>query len=424
MATSELRRQAERWSLLGVLLLAADGSTPLFAQGAQRYIVTFRTATTPAARSNALGRAGARLEIDYRHVATSAVTVPDGRALNALRNDSAVLSIVPDRPVSAYQGKGKPSGGSSSTQVVPAGVARVGVPTASSNGSGVGVAILDTGIDLTHADLSGTVDAFTAFGNSCQDDNGHGTHVAGIAAARDNNSDVIGVAPNAQLYCVKVLDAAGSGSDATVMAGLDWVLDSPAGQIRVVNLSLGRAGTVDDNPALHALVSAIVNAGITIVVAAGNDASMDVSQQIPAAYEEVISVASTTAVAGSNQCRLLSAPIAADTASFFSTDGVGVSISAPGEDAEDVNRSCFIKSLGILSTRLGGGTTRMAGTSMAAPHVSGIAARHYQRDPAYRPADIRQFIESDAARVGTAPLNSPASGYTPDGEREGIARAR
>jgi subtilisin family serine protease len=366
------------------------------------------------------------LDRDYRNVAASAVSVPDARTLDALQNDPAVVSIVPDRRVSAYQ-KGKPqgSGGGSSIQIVPAGVARVGVPTASSNGSGVGVAILDTGLDLAHADLAGAVDAFSAFGGSCQDENGHGTHVAGIAAARDNTEGVIGVAPGAQLHCVKVLDASGSGSDATVMAGLDWVLDNAAGDgIKVVNMSLGRPGTVGDNPALHALVSAIVDAGITIVVAAGNDPSTEVSGQIPAGYAEVISVASTTARAGTNQCRLLSSPIAADTASYFSTDGAGVTVSAPGEDAEDVSRGCLIKSVGILSTHLGGGTTRMSGTSMAAPHVAGIVARHYQANPSYRTADIRQFLQNDADRVGTAPLDSPSGAYTYDHEREGISRVR
>jgi hypothetical protein len=122
-------------------------------------------------------------------------------------------------------------------------------------------------------------------------------------------------------------------------------------------------------------------------------------------------------VAGTNQCRLLGSPIASDTASYFTSDGLGVVVSAPGEDREDVSRGCLIKSVGILSTRLGGGTTRMSGTSMAAPHVAGIAARHYQQDPGYTPADIRQFLEHDADNVGTAPLNSPTSSYSPDGER-------
>src|SRR4029079_6545784 len=139
--------------------------------------------------------------------------------------------------------KGKPGGGGGgAAQLIPAGVARGGVPPATSHGNGGGVAVLDTGVDLAHADLAGTVDAFNGFGGpSCQDDQGHGTHVAGIIAARDNSVDVVGVAPSTQIYCVKVLDSVGSGSDATVMAGLEWVLDhhmSSVPNIKVVNLSL------------------------------------------------------------------------------------------------------------------------------------------------------------------------------------------
>jgi subtilisin family serine protease len=325
-------RRAGSCLALCTLVLSVDGRTPALAQGAQRYVVTFDASISPAARALVVRRAGATLEINYRGVAAASVTVPNTNALAALERDPAVVSIVPDRLVSAYQGKGKPNGGGrgGSAQVVPAGVARVGVPTSSSNGGGVAVAILDTGVDLTHADLSGSVDAFSAFGGSCQDDNGHGTHVAGTVAARDNSVDVIGVAPNAQLYCVKVLDGQGSGSDSTVMAGLDWVLTNAAGsQIKVVNMSLGRPGSVDDNPALHALVSAVVEAGITIVVAAGNDASMEISEQIPAGYSEVIPVASTTASTGSNQCRFLGSAISADTASYFTTDGAGVAYPRP-----------------------------------------------------------------------------------------------
>jgi subtilisin len=221
-----------------------------------------------------------------------------------------------------------------------------------------------------------------------------------------------------------VLDSAGNGSDATVMAGLDWVLshhNSVEPNIKVVNMSLGRPGSVDDNPDLHTLITNLELAGLTVVVAAGNDPSLEVSQQIPAAYSEVIAVASTTAKAGSNQCRFLSSPIPADTASFFTTDGMGVTVSAPGEEKEDVNRGCFINSVGILSTRLGGGTTRMSGTSMASPHVAGIVARYYQAG--FTASDIRGFLPSDADRAGTAPLDSPTSGYTFDGEREGIGQA-
>jgi hypothetical protein len=133
------------------------------------------------------------------------------------------------------------------------------------------------------------------------------------------------------------------------MAGLDWIADHAAlvtPPIRVVNMSLGRQGTLDDNPALRASVQALTRAGITIIVAAGNDGSLDVSQQVPATYPEVIAVASTTATAGSSACGVHPIPVAANTASYFTTDGefdlatgIGVSASAPGEDHEDIART-------------------------------------------------------------------------------------
>jgi subtilisin len=415
---------------VALLVASHEQSTILSAEGGPtHYIVAFRAGTNAPGRARAVANAGGVVRFNYNGVNAAAVVVPNERALAALESDPSVLAIVPDRLVSAYpaaSAKSKPGGGGGSSQVVPAGVARVGVPTSSSNGDGVGVAIVDTGIDLTHADLGSPIDAFSAYGGSCADDEGHGTHVSGIVAARDNAIDVVGVAPHAQLYCVKVLDSTGSGTDASVMAGLDWVLANHAlvaPPIRVVNMSLGRPGAVDDNPSFHDLIRSLEAAGVAVVVAAGNDASVEISQQIPAAYAEVIAVASTTATAGSNQCRLLNSPIGADTASYFTTDGAGVAVSAPGEDAENVSRGCLISSTGILSTRLGGGTTRMSGTSMATPHVSGVLARHFQANSAFTVADIRQFLVLDAARAGTAPLDSPTSSYSFDGVREGIVQA-
>lgn len=404
-------------------------SGPLYAQGAPEYIVQFQPGLAPAARGAAAAAAGAVVDRLFAGVSAAAVRVPNDQALAALRQHPAVLSVVPNRLMRAYQSanaKGGKPGGSTGAQVTPAGVTRVGVPKAGSNGAGVGVAVLDTGVDLAHSDLAGTVDAFSAFGSSCQDDQGHGTHVAGIIGARDNALDVIGVAPGATIYCVKVLNGNGSGTDADVMAGLDWVLTNheaviPA--IHVINMSLGREGSRDDNPAMRDLVAALDAAGVLVVVAAGNDPSLDVNQQVPSAYATVAPVASTTALAGSNACRFLANPIGADTASYFTSDGTGVTVSAPGEERENVSRGCMIQSVGILSTRLGGGTTRMSGTSMAAPHVAGIAARHYQINPGFDPAEVRGFIAADAERQGTAPLDSPTGGYTFDGDREGVAQA-
>src|SRR5262245_20928860 len=222
----------------------------LSAQGPDEYVVQFQNGTPAAARRATAASAGASVRVVYNRVSAGSVRVPNDQALAALMRNPAVVAIVPNRPVFAYQtgthGNANKGGSALQGQAVPPGVARVGSPTSSSNGAGVGVAILDTGIDLAHADLDVATNRFTAFGTTCQDGHGHGTHVAGTVAARDNSIDVLGVAPAAKLYCVKVLDNTGSGSDETVMAGLDWVLSnhstvSPA--IKVINMSLGREGT-------------------------------------------------------------------------------------------------------------------------------------------------------------------------------------
>lgn len=362
--------------------------------------------------------------------------VPPAR-LAALLADPRVVLVVPDRAVSANARPG--GGGGTAAQVVPAGVQRIGAAPggATYTGAGVGVAVVDTGVDFNHADLKplGGV-SFSAFGGSALDNNGHGTHVAGTIAARNNSTDVVGVAPDATIYAVKVLDANGSGSDSGVTAGLDWVAANAAGvspRIRVVNMSLGRAGTLNDNPVMRAAIQSLTANGIAVIVAAGNDASLEVSQQVPSTYPEVIAVASTTALAGTSQYSGYPGGIGADTASYFTSDGafnsltgIGVSISGPGEDQENISRAGFIQSVGILSTKLGGGTTRMSGTSMASPHTAGVAALIWHKvislSSTVSSEDIRARIRGGAVNPD-APLNSPTTGYTFDGVREGVLSA-
>ena len=210
--------------------------------------------------------------------------------LNALRNDPWVVAIIPDRVLRGQPGrpgKGKRTGSVSSTEIVPESVGRVGAaPTANLGvtGSGSGVATIDSGIDLNYIALSVSSTCFDAFGGDCRDDSGYGTHVAGLIAAKNNGLEVVGVAPGATVYAVKVLDNESGGSDSDLLAGLDGVLANASHvspKIRVVNLSLGR---VDDNAALRASIDALIDAGIVVIVAAGNDPDKAVTAQVSASF--------------------------------------------------------------------------------------------------------------------------------------------
>ncbi len=215
-------------------------------------------------------------------------------------------------------------------------------------GAGVKVAVIDTGIDCTHPDLSPNCVWAANFvkGSKKTDEFGHGTHVAGIIAARDNGFGVIGVAPEATLYAVKVLDANGSGSWSAVASGIVWAVQNG---MHVINMSLG--GT-SSSQAVADAVTAAWNAGILIVSAAGNSGCCD-TVLYPAKYPE------TMAVAAVDQN---------DQRATFSSTGPELDVAAPG--------------VAILSTVPTGscklcdpsGYRTLSGTSMATPHVAGTGA--------------------------------------------------
>ena len=438
---------------------------------AGRYIVTFAPGTSRSARASAALMSGAAVRFNYEGVAASAVAVPNSQALEALRRNGAVLRVVPDFVLSAAiknsnsKGGGHGGGGSgtptpldlNSRQMVSYEVQRVGMPVTGSDGAGIGVAVLDSGIDFNHPDLAPSGQAFNAVspGASCQDDAGHGTHVAGLIAALNNETGIIGVAPAATLYCVKVLDSNLTGSDSGLMAGLDWVLQHHSlvnPPIRVVNLSLGRpldAGETIETSVLRPQIQALRNAGVVVVASAGNDPAVEIDSVVPAGFPEVMAVASTVATTGIRTCFLFGDPslgyVPADTASGFTTDGPGVAVSAPGEERSDIvnlgSSGCVGLQYGILSTTLGtGGVTRKLpngaearGTSFSAALVSGIVARVIQKQLVPASGDaveidgIRTWIQQNASRVGEAPLDHPWANvifpYTFDGVREGVAQA-
>ena len=236
-------------------------------------------------------------------------------------------------------------------EVTPWGVDRIDADLVWSNnkGNGVKIAIIDTGIDKDHPDLQANIKGGVNFVSKpswrpadpekWDDDNGHGTHCAGIVAAVDNDIGVIGVAPEAYLYGVKVLDRTGSGYESDVIAGIQWSSDNG---MQVISMSLCSSS---DSPPLEGACNAAAGAGIVVVAAAGNSGSGDDTVNYPGKYGSVIAVSATDDT---------------DAIASFSSRGAEVELAAPG--------------VSIYSTYKGGGYATMDGTSMACPHVAGTAA--------------------------------------------------
>ena len=230
-------------------------------------------------------------------------------------------------------------------------------------GVGVKVAVLDTGIDLDHPDLDihGGVN-YDPRAKSYDDNNGHGTHVAGTIAALDNTFGVVGVAPDADLYAVKVLDRKGNGYTSNVILGIQWAVRN---NMDVINMSLGSDYPNSD---LAAALNAAESAGLITVAAAGND-TYDVDY--PGAYP------STIAVGAINPDRTLAS---------FSSRGPQVDVVAPGVE--------------ITSTYRGGGYRDLQGTSMATPHVAGLAALFVQKYPNADLDDFRSALYASSTDLG------------------------
>jgi subtilisin family serine protease len=347
-----------------------------------QYIVVFKdTVADPAGKARGLAaQHGLTLLQTYSHALKGfAAVVPPAR-LARLQADPDVAYINQDQVVTI------------DTQTLPTGINRIDgelSSTVSGNGSGsvdVDVAVIDTGIDLDHPDLNVVGGKNCSTGRRYDDGNGHGTHVAGTIAAKDDNQGVVGVAPNARLWAVRVLNNAGSGSWSSVICGVDWVTAN-ASTIEVANMSLGGSGSepagsgCSTGDALHDAICRSVAAGVTYVVAAGNE-SDDAKNHVPAAYDEVITVSALADFNGqpgggaAPTCR----SDVDDTFADFSNYGADIDLIAPG--------------VCILSTWKGGGYTTISGTSMATPHVAGAAALYKASHPGASPAQVKSALQS------------------------------
>ncbi|MGN6132457.1 MAG: S8 family serine peptidase [Nocardioidaceae bacterium] len=245
-------------------------------------------------------------------------------------------------------------------------------------GRGTIVAVVETGVDATHPDLTGDVLAGTDYvapgGNGFADANGHGTHVAGIIAATANNHlGIAGLAQGVKILPVRALDGNGSGWDSDIAQGIVYATDHRAS---VVNLSLGG----DPSDVTASAVSYALAHNVVVVAAAGNDGPTDNTTSYPAAYPGVLAVAASDS---------------SDGIAYFSTRGSYVDVAAPGDD--------------IVST-VPGGYAAMSGTSMATPYAAAAAALLHAADPSLSPDRVDSALEATADDLG-APGRDDASGF-------------
>ncbi len=354
-----------------------------------RVIVVLRdSAGTPSEVADALGR---QLDFTpslvYSHALKGfAAEVPAGR-LDALRVDPRVAYVELDQLAYAYD------------QTVPTGVQRIFAPDNDPIGIDgprvdVDVAVIDTGIDLAHPDLNVFASTNCAtggpFNQTCgsggNDDNGHGSHVAGTIGALDNGFGVVGVAPGARLWAVKVLNSQGSGYISWIVAGIDYVTAN-AGSIEVANMSLGCECT---SAAMNTAIAKSVAKGVVYAVAAGNS-DKDAATFSPANHPDVITVSALADFDGQLGGRVgtsASPPYCRvdqdDTLADFSNWGSLIEITAPG--------------VCIFST-IPGGYATYSGTSMASPHVAGAAALLASGSSTLSPGQIRDTLISTGNRL-------------------------
>ena len=338
-------------------LAAANGVSPVFTY---RHAITGFSAVLPDAARQALERSPLVRWVEpvqVYHVAGVMQTPQTHKPGHPCRGKNCPPPPPPPPPTpTCNQGSGLPGNDDLSELWGIRKVDAPASPTWNNNPVNVDIAMLDTGADQDHPDLCiHQAVSFDPFEPTPEDVNGHGTHTSGTAGARDDNGIVVGVAPTARLWVVKVCNGFGICFGDAIVAGIDYVT-AHADEIDVASMSLGGGGGDQPHPtdpidctpitgdAMHLSICNSVQAGVTYSVAAGNGAS-DASGTVPAAYDEVITVAALDE---------------SETAAGFSNFGADVDLIAPG--------------VAVKSDWLNGGTNTISGTSMATPHVSGGAA--------------------------------------------------
>lgn len=360
------------WPIAGVLLMGVLGGAAARGRArrvasADRRIVTFWKDVPLAQGSDLVKSLGGKVvrELPLIHALVCEFPQATTTFYRALALSPQIMDVEEDGVMRILCRWRRPT--DDPRQAVPWGVERIGAPRAweESRGKGVRVAIIDTGINGAHSDLKGAVRGGVNFINSNApplDDNGHGTHVAGIIAARDNDFGVVGVAPEAELYALKAFDSTGSGAISGIISAVEWCVKN---DMQVVNMSFGG----NHNRALGRALDAAQQAGLVLVAAAGNNGRAN-SVDFPASHPGVIAV---------------SALNPDDTLASFSSRGPEVDLAAPGAR--------------IRSTYSDQGYRELSGTSMAAPHVTGVAVLLLARRPRLTGDEVLDQLKKTATQL-------------------------
>ena len=370
-------------TVMMILSVLAAASFPASASTEASYIIVFKDSVNPDHAVPEIARAfGLQTGFIYQHALKGmSAVVPAGR-LAGLQRDPRVAYVVEDMERSI------------SAQTVPTGIQRIfaegnselDIDATDDFRVDVDVAVIDTGVDFQHPDLNVQGGVNCSGGSplraSCKDggddDHYHGTHVAGTIGAIDNGSGVVGVAPGARIWAVKVLNSQGSGYTSWIVAGIDWVAAN-AGTIEVANMSLGGSGY---NKAEYDAIQGAVNKGVAFAVSAGNS-DANAANYSPAAFNNVLTVSALadfdgkTGGLGSPTCR----NDQDDTLADFSNWGSAVDIAAPGV--------CILSTYPLEQGEYG----TISGTSMASPHVAGALALLASRNNPANATDVTNLYD-------------------------------
>jgi subtilisin len=350
-------------------LFTLSGST---ASAEKSVIIGFKQRPGPSERALIHGARGV-IKRTYELIPAMAARLPDEEIAN-LRKDGRIAYIEEN---AIYRAASEPL--STSEYEDSWGVRHILADVAhqsGNKGAAVRVAILDTGIDYAHEDLDGNYRGgydFVFDDDDPFDDsfNGHGTHVAGIVAAEEDGFGVVGVAPESEIFAIKVLDGAGFGLEDWLIAGIDWAVQNGA---EIINLSIEGP----DAQGLHDACDRAYEAGVLLVAAAGSSFVGGGPVRYPAAYPSVIAVTATDPL---------------DLPGYFSPFGEELELAAPGVD--------------VLSTTAGGNYAFLSGSSQAAPHVTGVAALYtlsntedLNGDGLLDHRDVRLMLQMEAVDLG------------------------